>query len=81
MCSRSKPLAMLLLPFLTDGSVVTWGDAALGGDSSIGAGSVEKCAADPRPVALPLLPSVAMDRLLRGVSHTMVATVVLCRIS
>ena len=35
MCSRSKPLPVLLQPFLTmDPSVVTWGDAQHGGDSS-----------------------------------------------
>ena len=33
-CSRSKPLAALLLPYLSDGSVVTWGQASNGGDSS-----------------------------------------------
>ena len=34
MCSRSKPLAALFAAIIGDGSVVTWGNAALGGDSS-----------------------------------------------
>ena len=34
MCSRSKPLSALFAAILGDGSVVTWGDASFGGDSS-----------------------------------------------
>ena len=33
---------------LGDGSVVTWGDADVGGDSSAVQGAAARCAADPR---------------------------------
>ena len=35
MCSRSTPLTVRFAAILCDGSVVTWGDAKLGGDSTV----------------------------------------------
>ena len=45
---------------LGDGSVVTWGGADFGGDSSA-VGSAEECAADPSLFPALLLPFLVMD--------------------
>ena len=41
MCSRSKPLLVLLAAILGDGSVVTWGNADDSGDSSAVQGQLQ----------------------------------------
>ena len=47
MCSRFKLLAQAFTAILSDGSVVTWGDADCGGDSSDGPGASKERATHP----------------------------------
>ena len=46
---------------LADGSVVTWGDADDGGDSSAVQDQLQECAADPSLFTALVLPFLVMD--------------------
>ena len=63
MCSRSKPLARAFAAILDDGSVVTWGDADSGGDSSAVQHQLSNVQQIQARMAARLLPFLATEPL------------------
>ena len=67
---------------LVDGSVVTWGNAEVGADSSAVQTQLKKRMCSRfKPLVLLLLPFLAMDPLCPGVVLVLVVTVVLCNVN